>query len=494
MALATAREEQVRGGRQDSALGVVDHLEVPLLLAGLRIDRADRAVALRLRAERRVGPSACAATPAAAWNARPAGVLLPGFPRRNVGLPGDDRVVVPRRQVEQSRARAVRRRVPVRAALRSRLDVGALDGRLGVGRPDGPPLRIESFVPVLLHEGLAHQELTGDAIQHVEEPVAIPPQHRLARLPLPGDVGEYRHLYGVPVELVVRRELVVPFELPCVGVEGNDRVGVEIVARVSRASGPAGIRVAGAPERQVRCRIVGAGHPDRRAAVLPRVARPRIVAGLAGLRDGIEFPDLLSGADVERGDPAIDAVFVRRRPEDDFVLDDERRDIELKALLPVDERPVPDRLAGLRVDRNQVPVVRGPEQAIPGDREALHDHQVRIRLGGHAVSEGPEAPPGGRVERHDLAVLDGVEHAVHDERRGLHLVEVLGTPHPLQRQTPDVLRLDLIEQTIPLARIAAAVGEPVLRLALRVQHPIQRRRRVRRRDPGPLLQAATPGN
>ena len=98
--------------------------------------------------------------------------------------------------------------------------------------------------------------------------------------------------------------------------------------------------------------------------MLPRVARPRIVAGLAGLRDGIEFPDLLSGADVERGDPAIDAVFVRRRPEDDFVLDDERRDIELKALLPVDERPVPDRLAGLRVDRNQVPVVRGPEQAI----------------------------------------------------------------------------------------------------------------------------------
>ncbi len=215
--------------------------------------------------------------------------------------------------------------------------------------------------------------------------------------------------------------------------------------------------------------------------MLPRVARPRIVAGLAGLRDGIEFPDLLSGADVERGDPAIDAVFVRRRPEDDLVLDDERRDIELKALLPVDERPVPDRLAGLRVDRNQMPVVRGPEQAIPGDREALDDHQVRIRLGGHAVSEGPEAPPGGRVERHDLAVLHGVEHAVHDERRGLHLVEVLGTPHPLQRHTPDVLRLDLIEQTVPLARIAAAVGEPVLRLALRVQHPIQRRRRVRRR-------------
>jgi hypothetical protein len=42
--------------------------------------------------------------------------------------------------------------------------------------------------------------------------------------------GEHRHLRGVVVELVVRRELVVPLQLAGVGVERDDAVAIEVVA------------------------------------------------------------------------------------------------------------------------------------------------------------------------------------------------------------------------------------------------------------------------
>ena len=48
--------------------------------------------------------------------------------------------------------------------------------------------------------------------------------------PLTLDVGEHGHLRGVVVHLVVRRELVMPFQLAGVGVERDHAVGVEVVA------------------------------------------------------------------------------------------------------------------------------------------------------------------------------------------------------------------------------------------------------------------------
>ena len=42
-------------------------------------------------------------------------------------------------------------------------------------------------------------------------------------------------------------------------------------------------------------RIVGAGHPDRRAAVLPGIARPGFVARFARAGNGVEAPGFLAG-------------------------------------------------------------------------------------------------------------------------------------------------------------------------------------------------------
>ena len=148
----------------------------------------------------------------------------------------------------------------------------------------GTPLRVEAVEPVRLHVRLALEELAGRAIEHVHHAVAVGPEHHLARLALPLDVGEHRHLRGVVVELVVRRELVVPLQLAGVDVERDDAVAIEVVAP-ARAAVPVGRRIAGAEEHEIRLRIVGARVPHADAAGLPRVAGPRLVARLALARE-----------------------------------------------------------------------------------------------------------------------------------------------------------------------------------------------------------------
>ena len=73
---------------------------------------------------------------------------------------------------------------------------------------------VEAEVPVLLHERFAEQELAGRAIEHVSKPLRFAHSITLRGRAFPVDVGEHRHLHRVPVELVVRRELVVPLQLP----------------------------------------------------------------------------------------------------------------------------------------------------------------------------------------------------------------------------------------------------------------------------------------
>ena len=81
-------------------------------------------------------------------------------------------------------------------------------------------------------------------------------------------VDQHRDLHRVVVVDVVRRELVVPSKRARVGVERDHRGGVEVVARPLRA-GVIGTDIAHAPVGEIELRIVGAGQPDRSAAVLP---------------------------------------------------------------------------------------------------------------------------------------------------------------------------------------------------------------------------------
>ena len=78
--------------------------------------------------------------------------------------------------------------------------------------------------------------------------------------------------------------------------------------------------------------IVGAGHPDRRAAMLPRVARPVSLPCSPGsgtvLKRHTSFPVRTSNAAIQQLVPNS----LVAGPEDHLVLHDERRDVQLQAL------------------------------------------------------------------------------------------------------------------------------------------------------------------
>ena len=93
-----------------------------------------------------------------------------------------------------------------------------LASELGVitGRPPSNP-----GIPVLPDERLPDEELAGQSVEHIEEAVSLGGQNHLARLALPRYLREDRNLHRIPVELVVRIELVVPLQRAGVGVEGD---------------------------------------------------------------------------------------------------------------------------------------------------------------------------------------------------------------------------------------------------------------------------------
>ena len=141
------------------------------------------------------------------------------------------RVIHPGRDVEEPGPRTERRVVPVGRTLVAGIDQRARRSRLLSGHAIRTALLVEALGPGHADERLARQELPGRAIEHVEEAVAVRPQHRFARPALPPDIGQDGNLRGVLIELVVRRELVMPLQLAGVRVERDHRGGVEVVAR-----------------------------------------------------------------------------------------------------------------------------------------------------------------------------------------------------------------------------------------------------------------------
>ena len=173
--------------------------------------------------------------------------------------------VLPVSDVKESGLRAERWWRPVGCAVHVRLDERAFGCRNLAGNTLRPALVIEAVHPVDLHVRLPEQELARRAIEHVHQAVAIGPQHHLPRPAPERDVRKHGHLRRVVIQFVVRRELVVPLQLARVGIERDDAVAVQVVAK-TLAAVPVRCRIARAPERQVRLGVVRRRHsrPRRR--------------------------------------------------------------------------------------------------------------------------------------------------------------------------------------------------------------------------------------
>src|SRR6185369_12017583 len=103
-------------------------------------------------------------------------------------------------------------------------------------------------------------------------------------------------------------------------------------------------RVPRTPVGEIELGIVGAGHPDRSAAVLPRPRigpAPRPVAGILGARGRVEPPDLLARLRIVGIDEAANAVLGAGDADDHFVFHHERRGRPAVAATEVLHRRIP---------------------------------------------------------------------------------------------------------------------------------------------------------
>src|SRR5437667_7808887 len=208
ISLASAAEQQIRSSRQDAGLRYISHLELPLHFTGVRINRSNSAVSLfflpKIRSRRPIkGYSRPVRSPR----------KIPAFPVLGGSLDKHRGGVDPGGDVEQTGPWVARGGIPTGSAWVTRIDEGSFRAGGLARNTHGPALFIKATGPVHLDEGFPQQELARRAIKHIEEAVAVGPQYDLAWLALPFHVGQNRDLYGIIVELVVRRELVVPPDL-----------------------------------------------------------------------------------------------------------------------------------------------------------------------------------------------------------------------------------------------------------------------------------------
>ena len=212
----------------------------------------------------------------------------------------------------------------------------------------------------------------------------------------------------------------MPFQRAGVRVERHEGIRVEVVARTVGAV-KIRIGIARAPVDEVQIGVVRAGLPRGPAAARPRIDLfgPRLAARLARSGHGPEPPDLLAILRIVGVEKSANRVFSSGDAHDDLVLDDERRDGAGVALLVVGQLDVPHGLAGPGVERDEVRVERGHEQAIAVDREAaIHEAAAHLErlLRRQLILIAPELLPGSAVDGPGVVERAGrVQHAVHDE-------------------------------------------------------------------------------
>src|SRR6185369_10404654 len=108
---------------------------------------------------------------------------------RPSALDRDAARVLPAGNIEELCFGTVRRWIPIRPAVYRRHDQRPFLRRHHARYSVWPTLVVEAVHPVHFHKRLAHQELPADSIQHIHQPIAVGPEHDLARLALSGFVG-----------------------------------------------------------------------------------------------------------------------------------------------------------------------------------------------------------------------------------------------------------------------------------------------------------------
>ena len=309
------------------------------------------------------------------------------------------------------------------SSLCSRLHMGRTRGFWNqAGEMMGLPFASKPRFQFCFTKGLASKNSPVGPIENVEEAVPVGPKHHFPWLALPFDIGQYRHLHGIVVTLVMRHELVIPFQFARVRIQCEHGVGVEIISR-TRVAIPAWIRIPGSPKRKVGFRVIGSSDPNGVAPVLIGVASPGIGSRIRGrVRCSPKAPQLFAGFDIVGGNPAIRASSLSAVPRTTMFLMINGATFSWLALVPINKSLVPDGLPVLGIDGDQMSIVGRPETACPlkspGPSQPARTRSIRRNL----VGEGPEGPAGGRIESNYIVPLHRIQDPVHNQRCVFHLV------------------------------------------------------------------------
>ena len=221
----------------------------------------------------------------------------------------------------------------------------------------------------------------------------------------------------------MRGELEIPFQLPGIGVKGHHAIAVKVVAAalVAVVVGP---RITNTPVGEVVFGIVRASDPNRGAAMLPRISRPRLVSRFALAGNCVEPPRFVAGGGVVGGNETADAIFPAGRTHNHFVLHNQGRVGERIAGFGPGHLFIPQHLAVRRVHCHKMGIDSGHKQGVAQNRNSAVDssatgagvarRQIRIK---------PFHRARGRIQRHNIVGrLSEVHGAIHHQRRGLELL------------------------------------------------------------------------
>ncbi len=313
-------------------------------------------------------------------------------------------------------------------------------------------------------------------------------------------IDQDRRTDRIEIPHVMRDILEVADIFAGIEIDRDQAVGVEIVARAHRAveigRGIADHEI-DAPRGEIDRRVLP--HPAAEtlvgiAELLERrfFGRDVAVQVMAGrilgrpdadrvFGDGIEGPEQLAGLGVERLDEAADPVFAAIGADQDLPIDRGRGHRLAVALLGIGDVGLPDHLAGLGIEGDQLGIEGGEidHVAIDGDAAVV----------GPAAIDGdrsermlvvPEFGAGAGIERIDVIEGGGdVHHAIDHDRRGLLRLLDLGLEDPGHVQVPHVHRVDLAVGEVALLGVIPVRHQPVIGiLAGPVEHFLAHRGHV----------------
>src|SRR5262249_26856057 len=129
-----------------------------------------------------------------------------------------------------------------------------------------------------------------DTIDRIEMSVTVCMEQGLSFLALQIEIDEHHFVNAIVVPNIMRRELVVPSQPACIGLECYHAIGVEVVA-LTRITIVIRVWIADPPIDNIQLGIVGAIHPGTSPTALVRVSTPGFHILLVLPRNRIKAPE-----------------------------------------------------------------------------------------------------------------------------------------------------------------------------------------------------------